>query len=555
MTKQVFSPGSMMANNSVRSQRQAAEAAARHRRLLLGGVVVCILIAYYFLAPVPTRLPSRSDNNQELTSLRDAELARTKGPFKELKQLKPNVHQEQPLNLEDEETLAGKDAALEKEEDAENEELVDADDEHKLVEQKHQELDVAEQQRREAEADDLQDDGDEDVDGEEANDVDDDARGDDNADADDAAGDDVEQDDAVLIEPKLLTSRLVAQPDDTVRDLLVGGLPEPRKAPLSLRPKLPRVLVTGGAGFVGSHLVDRLMERGHEVIVVDNYFTGRKENVLHHIDNPRFELLRHDVVEPLLAEVDQIYHLACPASPVHYKYNPVKTIKTSVMGTINMLGLAKRVGARFLLASTSEIYGDPLQHPQQEEYWGNVNPIGVRSCYDEGKRVAETLSFDYHRGLGIEIRVARIFNTYGPRMSLDDGRVVSNFVAQALRKEPMTIYGDGMQTRSFQYVSDLVAGLMALMDNNQHTGPFNIGNPGEFTMNELAEVVKEVIDRNAKVTYVPNTEDDPHKRKPDITKAKELLGWEPKVALKDGLPLMVEDFRKRVLGTNNTAKT
>ncbi|XP_042966993.1 UDP-glucuronic acid decarboxylase 4-like isoform X2 [Carya illinoinensis] len=311
--------------------------------------------------------------------------------------------------------------------------------------------------------------------------------------------------------------------------------------------KTLRVLVTGGAGFVGSHLVDRLIQRGDSVIVVDNFFTGRKENLVHHYGNPRFELIRHDVVEPILLEVDQIYHLACPASPVHYKYNPVKTIKTNVMGTLNMLGLAKRVGARFLLTSTSEVYGDPLQHPQAETYWGNVNPIGVRSCYDEGKRTAETLSMDYHRGLGIEVRIARIFNTYGPRMCIDDGRVVSNFVAQALRKEPLTVYGDGKQTRSFQYVSDLVEGLMRLMEGD-HVGPFNLGNPGEFTMLELAQVVQETIDPNAKIEFRPNTEDDPHKRKPDITKAKELLGWQPIVSLRKGLPLMVEDFRQRIFG-------
>lgn len=319
------------------------------------------------------------------------------------------------------------------------------------------------------------------------------------------------------------------------------------KVPLGLKRKSLRVVVTGGAGFVGSHLVDRLMARGDSVIVVDNFFTGRKENVLHHFGNPRFELIRHDVVEPLLLEVDQIYHLACPASPVHYKHNPVKTIKTNVVGTLNMLGLAKRVGARFLLTSTSEVYGDPLEHPQTEAYWGNVNPIGVRSCYDEGKRTAETLTMDYHRGANVEVRIARIFNTYGPRMCLDDGRVVSNFVAQALRKEPLTVYGDGKQTRSFQFVSDLVEGLMRLMEG-EHVGPFNLGNPGEFTMLELAQVVKETIDTNAKIEFRPNTEDDPHKRKPDITKAKDLLGWEPKVSLRKGLPLMVEDFRRRVFG-------
>ena len=307
-----------------------------------------------------------------------------------------------------------------------------------------------------------------------------------------------------------------------------------------------RVLVTGGAGFVGSHLVDRLMERGNIVIVADNFFTGRKENIMHHLQNPFFELIRHDVVEPMLIEVDQVYHLACPASPVHYKHNPVKTIKTSVMGTLNMLGLAKRVGARMLLTSTSEVYGDPLEHPQKESYWGNVNPVGVRSCYDEGKRVAETLCFDYHRQEGVDIRIARIFNTYGPRMALEDGRVVSNFVSQALRGEPLTVYGDGSQTRSFQYVDDLVAGLMALMDNEDEIGPVNIGNPGEFTMLELAEVVKEVVDKNAKIVYKENTADDPGRRQPDISLAKKALGWEPKITLKEGLPKMVEDFRERL---------
>ncbi|PWA47651.1 UDP-glucuronic acid decarboxylase 2 [Artemisia annua] len=319
------------------------------------------------------------------------------------------------------------------------------------------------------------------------------------------------------------------------------------KIPLGLKRKGLRIVVTGGAGFVGSHLVDRLIARGDSVIVVDNFFTGNKDNVQHHFGNPRFELIRHDVVEPLLLEVDQIYHLACPASPVHYKFNPVKTIKTNVVGTLNMLGLAKRVGARFLLTSTSEVYGDPLQHPQVETYWGNVNPIGVRSCYDEGKRTAETLTMDYHRGAGVEVRIARIFNTYGPRMCIDDGRVVSNFVAQALRKEPLTVYGDGKQTRSFQFVSDLVEGLMRLMEG-EHVGPFNLGNPGEFTMLELAQVVQETIDPNAKIEFRPNTEDDPHKRKPDITKAKELLGWKPKVSLRKGLPMMVSDFRQRIFG-------
>nr|AGK44144.1 UDP-glucuronate decarboxylase protein 1 [Populus tomentosa] len=315
----------------------------------------------------------------------------------------------------------------------------------------------------------------------------------------------------------------------------------PGRVPAGIGRKSLRIVVTGGAGFVGSHLVDKLISRGDEVIVIDNFFTGRKENLVHLFRNPRFELIRHDVVEPILLEVDQIYHLACPASPVHYKYNP-----TNVMGTLNMLGLAKRVGARFLLTSTSEVYGDPLEHPQKETYWGNVNPIGERSCYDEGKRTAETLTMDYHRGADVEVRIARIFNTYGPRMCLDDGRVVGNFVAQVIRKQPMTVYGDGKQTRSFQYVSDLVDGLVALMEG-EHVGPFNLGNPGEFTMLELAEVVKETIDSSATIEFKPNTADDPHKRKPDISKAKELLNWEPRISLREGLPLMVNDFRNRIL--------
>ncbi|KAI4334505.1 hypothetical protein L6164_019188 [Bauhinia variegata] len=294
-----------------------------------------------------------------------------------------------------------------------------------------------------------------------------------------------------------------------------------------------RILITGGAGFIGSHLVDRLMENEkNEIIVADNYFTGSKDNLKKWIGHPRFELIRHDVTEPLLVEVDQIYHLACPASPIFYKYNPVKTIKTNVIGTLNMLGLAKRVGARILLTSTSEVYGDPLEHPQPETYWGNVNPIGVRSCYDEGKRVAETLMFDYHRQHGLEIRIARIFNTYGPRMNIDDGRVVSNFIAQALRGEPLTVQAPGTQTRSFCYVSDLVDGLIRLMEG-QNTGPINLGNPGEFTMLELAETVKELIKPDVEIKMVENTPDDPRQRKPDITKAKEVLGWEPKVKLRD----------------------
>ncbi|KAG5118556.1 hypothetical protein JHK82_032976 [Glycine max] len=295
-----------------------------------------------------------------------------------------------------------------------------------------------------------------------------------------------------------------------------------------------------------------------QVIVADNYFTGSKDNLKKWIGHPRFELIRHDVTEPLTIEVDQIYHLACPASPIFYKYNPVKTIKTNVIGTLNMLGLAKRVGARILLTSTSEVYGDPLVHPQPESYWGNVNPIGVRSCYDEGKRVAETLMFDYHRQHGIEIRVARIFNTYGPRMNIDDGRVVSNFIAQAIRcpsflsqslvcfsGEPLTVQSPGTQTRSFCYVSDLVDGLIRLMEGSD-TGPINLGNPGEFTMLELAETVKELINPDVEIKVVENTPDDPRQRKPIITKAMELLGWEPKVKLRDGLPLMEEDFRLRL---------
>ncbi len=306
-----------------------------------------------------------------------------------------------------------------------------------------------------------------------------------------------------------------------------------------------RILVTGGAGFIGSHLIDRLMNQGHDVICLDNFYTGNKSNVAHWLDNPRFDLIRHDVTEPIRLEVDQIYHLACPASPVHYQYNPVKTIKTNVMGTLNMLGLAKRVKARFLLASTSEVYGDPEVHPQPEEYRGNVNPIGIRSCYDEGKRVAETLAFDYHRQNDVDIRVMRIFNTYGPRMLENDGRVVSNLIVQALKGIPLTIYGDGSQTRSFCYVSDLVEGMMRLM-NGDHIGPINIGNPGEYTILELAQTIQNMINPNTSLKYEPLPLDDPQRRKPDITKAKAHLGWEPTIALQEGLEKTIADFRPRV---------
>lgn len=307
-----------------------------------------------------------------------------------------------------------------------------------------------------------------------------------------------------------------------------------------------RILVTGGAGFIGSHLIDRLMVQGHEILCLDNFYTGHKRNIIKWIDHPYFELIRHDITEPIRLEVDQVYHLACPASPVHYQYNPVKTIKTNVMGTLNMLGLAKRVKARFLLASTSEVYGDPDVHPQPEEYRGNVNCIGIRSCYDEGKRVAETLAFDYHRDNNVDIRVARIFNTYGPRMLEHDGRVVSNFVAQALQGTPLTVYGDGSQTRSFCYVSDLVEGLMKLM-NGEHIGPVNLGNPGEYTILELAKTVQEMVNPNAELVFKPLPEDDPKQRQPDITRAQNWLGWEPTIPLQEGLKMTIEDFRDRLL--------
>jgi UDP-glucuronate decarboxylase len=305
-----------------------------------------------------------------------------------------------------------------------------------------------------------------------------------------------------------------------------------------------RILVTGGAGFIGSHLIDRLMNDGHEVICLDNFYTGKKHNLLKWLDNHNFELIRHDITEPIRLEVDQVYHLACPASPVHYQYNPIKTVKTNVIGTLNMLGLAKRVKARFLLASTSEVYGDPEVHPQTEDYRGSVNPIGIRSCYDEGKRMAETLAFDYYRENKVEIRVARIFNTYGPRMLENDGRVVSNFVAQALRGVPLTVYGEGQQTRSFCYVSDLVNGLMRLM-NGEHTGPINLGNPDEYTILELAQAVQNLINPDAQIKFEPLPADDPRRRRPDITKAQTLLDWEPTIPLQDGLKLMIEDFRQR----------
>ena len=316
-----------------------------------------------------------------------------------------------------------------------------------------------------------------------------------------------------------------------------------------------RILVTGGAGFIGSHLCERLLADGREVICLDNFFTGRKSNIAHLLDDHKFELIRHDVIEPILLEVDQIYNLACPASPIHYQFNPVKTVKTSVMGAINMLGMAKRVKARILQASTSEVYGDPLVHPQTEDYFGNVNPIGLRSCYDEGKRVAETLMMDYRRQNGVDTRIVRIFNTYGDRMLENDGRVVSNFVVQALRGQELTIYGDGTQTRSFCYVSDLVDGLIRLMNTEApdiHL-PVNIGNPGEFTMNELAEEVGKATGREIRVKYLPLPKDDPKVRRPNIDRAKELLGWQPTVPLAEGLKKTVRYFEAAIDGTAASA--
>ena len=309
---------------------------------------------------------------------------------------------------------------------------------------------------------------------------------------------------------------------------------------------MKRILVTGGAGFIGSHLCERLISEGNEVICLDNYFTGSRKNIVHLINHPYFELVRSDVTMPYYAEVDEIYNLACPASPIHYQYNPIKTIKTSVMGAINMLGLAKRVKAQILQASTSEVYGDPKIHPQPEEYWGNVNPIGPRSCYDEGKRCAETLFMDYHNQNKVKIKIVRIFNTYGPRMHPNDGRVVSNFIVQALQNRPITIYGDGSQTRSFQYVDDLLEGMCRMMQTPDHiTGPVNLGNPGEFTILQLAQVIIKMTGSSSEIVYMPLPKDDPNQRRPVIDKAKEILdGWEPKVELQEGLIKTIEYFKK-----------
>jgi UDP-glucuronate decarboxylase len=306
-----------------------------------------------------------------------------------------------------------------------------------------------------------------------------------------------------------------------------------------------RILVTGGAGFIGSHLIERLMQEQHEVICLDNFYTGTKSNIQKWVGHPNFESIRHDIIEPISLEVDQIYHLACPASPVHYQYDPIKTMKVSYLGTSHMLGLAKRTKARFLMASTSEVYGDPDVHPQTEEYHGNVNTIGIRSCYDEGKRIAETLSFDYHRQHKVEIRVARIFNTYGPRMLENDGRVVSNFIAQSLQGKPLTVYGEGTQTRSFCYVSDLVDGLMKLM-NGDHMGPINLGNPEEYTILQLAEKIRDRLNPGQDISFKPLPQDDPRKRKPDITKAKTLLNWQPQISLDTGLTETIAEFKQRL---------
>jgi len=307
-----------------------------------------------------------------------------------------------------------------------------------------------------------------------------------------------------------------------------------------------RILVTGGAGFIGSHLCERLLQAGHDVICLDNFFTGTKDNIVHLTDSHRFELVRHDVIEPILLEVDQIYNLACPASPIHYQFNPVKTIKTNVMGALNMLGLAKRVRARILQASTSEVYGDPQEHPQTETYWGNVNPIGIRSCYDEGKRVAETLMMDYHRQNGVDIRIVRIFNTYGPRMAEQDGRVVSNFILQALRNEEITVYGDGSQTRSFCYVDDLVEGMIRMMGAEGFMGPVNLGNPVENTILEFAERIIALTGSGSRVAFKPLPQDDPKQRRPDISLATARLGWKPHVDLDTGLRKTVAYFAERL---------
>ena len=315
-----------------------------------------------------------------------------------------------------------------------------------------------------------------------------------------------------------------------------------------------RYLVTGGAGFLGSHLVDRLLADGHEVLCVDNLFTGSKENVVHQLNNPRFEFMRHDITFPLYVEIDGIFNLACPASPIHYQHDPVQTTKTSVIGSINMLGLAKRLGCKIFQASTSEVYGDPAIHPQTEDYWGHVNPIGIRSCYDEGKRCAETLFFDYRRQHRLPIKVARIFNTYGPRMHPSDGRVVSNFIVQALRGEPITIYGDGSQSRSFCYVDDLIDGIVRLMETDDAvTGPLNLGNPTEFTMRQLAQKVIELTGSPSQLVTEPLPEDDPRQRQPDISAARNALGWEPKIDLEDGLRLTIDYFRGRVEGEGGRA--
>ena len=309
-----------------------------------------------------------------------------------------------------------------------------------------------------------------------------------------------------------------------------------------------KILVTGGAGFIGSHLCDRLLADGNSVICLDNFFTGTRANIEKHLGNPRFEVIRHDVIEPILIEADQVYHLACPASPVHYQFNPVKTVKTSVLGTINMLGLAKRVKARILIASTSEVYGDPQVHPQTEDYWGNVNPIGIRSCYDEGKRVAETLTMDYHRQNKVDVRIIRIFNTYGPRMLPNDGRVVSNFIVQALNGDPITIYGKGEQTRSFCYVDDLVEGIVRMMNQDGFIGPVNLGNPVEFSIKQLADQVIKLTGTKSLIEAKPLPQDDPSRRKPNISLAKEKLDWTPGIELEEGLQKTIEHFRA-VLGS------